>query len=76
MWKSKLTQWQQTLVIRLERALGRDLVADDMEGIVWNQANEALTVQTSLLLGELRSRNLISNVFRSQRIWRKATAPS
>jgi len=67
MWKSKLVQWQQTLVIRLERSLGRELVAADMNCIAWNQSSEALTVQSSPLLAELRSRNLVSNVFRSQR---------
>ncbi|MGD0389578.1 MAG: hypothetical protein ABSC42_11540 [Tepidisphaeraceae bacterium] len=67
MWKSALAQWQQSLVIRLERALGRELIVADLECIVWNTAFESLTVESQPLLRELRSRNLISNVFRSQR---------
>ncbi|MGD0140143.1 MAG: hypothetical protein ABSD28_14820 [Tepidisphaeraceae bacterium] len=71
MWKSALAQWQQNLVIRLERALGRELVDADLQCIAWNAAIESLTVETQPLLRELRSRNLISNVFRSQRTtWR------
>ena len=71
MWKSALAQWQQNLVIRLERALGRELVDADLQCIAWNAAIESLTVEAQPLLRELRSRNLISNVFRSQRTaWR------
>jgi hypothetical protein len=62
--------WQQKLVVRLERALGRELVVADLECIVWNAAVESLTVEAQPLLRELRSRNLISNVFRSQRTTR------
>ena len=71
MWKSKLFQWQQTLILRLERALGRALVDADLDCIAWNQVSEALTVECSPLLSELRSRNLISKVFRSQRTRRQ-----
>jgi len=67
MWKSALLQWQQNLVTRLEFALDRQLVVADMDCIMWNAAGEALTVQTPPLLRELRSRNLISNVFRARR---------
>jgi hypothetical protein len=66
MWRSALLQWQQNLVTRLERALGRELVVADLDCISWNAATEALTVEAPPLLGELRSRNLISNVFRSR----------
>ncbi len=66
MWKSTLLQWQQNLVMRLERDLGRELVVTDMDCIVWNTTGEALTVETPPLLQELRSRNLISNVFRTR----------
>jgi hypothetical protein len=71
MWKSDLVQWQQTLVIRLERALGRELVVADLHCIVWNRNSEALTVERPPLLRELRSRNLISNIFRSQKTKRQ-----
>ncbi|HEX4056087.1 MAG TPA: hypothetical protein VHX86_17635 [Tepidisphaeraceae bacterium] len=67
MWKSTLLQWQQNLLTRLERALGRELVVEDLNCIVWNAMGEALTVETPPLLQELRSRNLISNVFRTRR---------
>ncbi len=62
--------WQQKLIVRLERALGRELVVADLECIVWNLAVESLTVEAQPLLRELRSRNLISNVFRSQKTTR------
>ncbi|MGD0770138.1 MAG: hypothetical protein ABSB42_18300 [Tepidisphaeraceae bacterium] len=71
MWKHALAQWQQKLVIRLEFALGRELVDADLECIAWNATGESLTVETQPLLRELRSRNLISNVFRSQRAARR-----
>jgi len=71
MWRSALLQWQQNLVTRLERALGRELVVADLDCIVWNAAAEALTVAAPPLLGELRSRNLISNVFRSRNVGRR-----
>ena len=71
LWKHALAQWQQKLVIRLEFALGRELVDADLECIAWNATGESLTVETQPLLRELRSRNLISNVFRSQRAARR-----
>ncbi len=64
-WKSTLPRWQQILVARLESALGRELVVEDLDCITWNTATQALIVQTLPLLRELRSRNLISNVFRT-----------
>jgi hypothetical protein len=67
MSKSPLLQWQQNLVARLERALGRQLVAADMDCVVWNATAEALTVEAPPLLRELRFRNLTSNVFRTRR---------
>jgi hypothetical protein len=67
MWKSALPQWQQNLVVRLERALGRELVVADLSCIVWNAAGEALIVESPPLLQELRGRNLISNVFRTRK---------
>jgi len=67
MWKSALLQWQQKLVTRLECALDRELIVADMDCIVWNAAGQALTVETPPLLREMRSRNLISNVFRTHR---------
>jgi hypothetical protein len=71
MWRSALPQWQQNLVTRLERALGRDLVAADLDCITWSAATQALTVEVPPLLRELRSRNLISNVFRSRNVGRQ-----
>jgi hypothetical protein len=67
MWEPALVQWQKNLVLRLERALGRELVPADLNCLVWNKSIEALTVENQPLLSELRNRNLISNVFRSQR---------
>jgi hypothetical protein len=64
-WKSTLARWQQILVARLETALGRELMVEDLDCIAWNAAAQVLIVQTLPLLRELRSRNLISNVFRS-----------
>jgi len=64
-WKSALILWQQILVGRLETALGRELVIEDLDCIAWNTVARTLTVQTLPLLRELRSRNLISNVFRT-----------
>jgi hypothetical protein len=70
MYDSSLSYWQQVLVNRLEGALGRQLVAADMECITWNAAAESLTVEAQPLLRELRNRNLISNVFRSRKVAR------
>jgi hypothetical protein len=66
-WKSALPQWQQNLVVRLERALGRELLSADLDCIVWNAAGESLIVEAPPLLQELRRRNLISNVFRTRK---------
>jgi hypothetical protein len=66
MWKSKLLQWQQSLIARLERDLGRSLVADDLPCIGWNDLARTLSVERSPLRQEARSRNLISLVFRSR----------
>jgi hypothetical protein len=63
-WKSDLLPWQQTLMARLETGLGRALARADLPCIVWNAAAETLTVQNAPLLGEVRARNLTSNVFR------------
>jgi len=68
MWKSALAQWQQGLVARLERDMGRELVAADLGCLAWNIATRTLTVEAQPLLRELRSRNLISNVFRSSNV--------
>jgi len=64
MWETTLLQWQQYLLDRLERALGRKLGDDDVRCIAWNAAEETLAVVTQPLLGELRALNLMSNVFR------------
>jgi hypothetical protein len=69
MCKSSLAYWQQVLVARLEGALGRQLVAADMNCIVWNVGAQSLTVEIQPLLGELRNHNLISNVFRARKVW-------
>jgi hypothetical protein len=66
-WKSALPQWQQNLVLRIERALGRELLQADLDCIVWNAAGESLIVEAPPLLQELRARNLISNVFRTRK---------
>ena len=65
MWESPLLQWQQNLLERLERALGRKLGDADVRCVSWNAAGETLTVVTQPLLGELRAANLTSNVFRA-----------
>jgi len=67
---SGLLKWQLDLVVRLEGALRRKLIACDFDCIVWNASGEAMIVEAMPLLGELRSRNLTSNIFRSQRRWR------
>ncbi len=61
----ELLRWQQNLVTRLERGLGRELISADFQCIAWNDAAETLTV-ASPLLRELRHCGLISNTFRSQ----------
>jgi hypothetical protein len=66
--KSALLIWQQNLVGRLESALGRPLVPDDLNCIAWNVLGQTLTVQAQPLLRELRTHNLISNVFRTRKI--------
>ena len=73
MSNENLSQWQQNLIVRLERDLGRGLIAADLDCLAWNSAAETLTVQSSPLLREVRSRNLISNVFRSRRPLRHLT---
>jgi hypothetical protein len=73
MWEGPLLQWQQTLLDRLERALGRKLSDADVRCVSWNAAGETLTVVTQPLLGELRAQNLISNVFRAGNRGRQAT---
>jgi hypothetical protein len=67
MCNSTLAAWQQLLLKRLEGALGRQLLATDLDCIVWNTAAETLIVESNPLLGELRNHNLISNVFRSRK---------
>ena len=69
-WKAALLHWQRNLLKRLEGALGRELVVADMDCIAWSTTTESMTVQTLPLLRELRSRNLISNVFRSEKVGR------
>lgn len=66
MEKTDLEQWQQNLLARLERGLGRELVAVDYQCVEWSQQARTLTVVSSPLRNELRTKNLISNVFRSQ----------
>ena len=65
MRKPLLHPWQQTLIVRLERGLGRKLVPADLECVVWGAASETLTVAARPLLGELRANNVTSNVFRT-----------
>ena len=65
MWETPLLQWQQNLLERLERALGRKLSDADVRCVAWNSGGETLTVVTQPLLGELRAQNSISNVFRA-----------
>ena|ERR1700722_18117688 len=69
-WKAALLHWQRNLLKRLEGALGRELVIADLDCIAWSTTTESMTVQTLPLLRELRSRNLISNVFRSEKVGR------
>ena len=59
-----LMVWQQELVVRLERGLGRALGPRDAGCIAWNLNAETMSVATQPLLDELRSNNLTSNVFR------------
>ena len=66
MWKSDLLQWQQNLIARLRRGLGRELLIADVSCIVWNGVTESMTVEAQPLLSELKAQNLISNVFRSR----------
>ena len=73
MWDNPLLQWQQNLLERLERALGRTLGDADGRCLAWDPASETLTVVTQPLLGELRSQNLISNVFRAGNRGRRTT---
>ena len=73
MWETPLLQWQQNLLDRLERALGRKLSDADVRCVAWNPAGETLTVVTQPLLGELRAQNLISNVFRAGNRGRRVT---
>ena len=65
--EASLLGWQKNLVVRLEGALRRRLVAADFDCIAWNVTGEAMTVEAMPLLGELRARNLTSKVFRSRR---------
>jgi hypothetical protein len=62
--------WRQQLLTRLEIGMGRPMLDADRACIAWNEAAGTLTVQSSPLLAELRSRNLMSNVFRSRAIRR------
>lgn len=66
MCRSSLPYWQQVLVMRLEGDLGRQLATADLDCISWNAIAQTLTVEAHPLLRELRSRNLISNVFRTR----------
>lgn len=68
MWDAPLLPWQQRLLGRLEHDMGRPMVAADRTCLVWNETVATLTVQSAPLLLELRSRNLVSNVFRSRAI--------
>lgn len=65
MWKTGMMQWQLDLVVRLERGLGRPVLATDLKCIDWDPARETLSVVERPLLGELRANNLTSNVFRT-----------
>jgi len=64
-WEVPLLPWEQYLLERLERALGRKLDDADVGCVAWNAAGETLTVVTQPLLAELRALNLMSNVFRA-----------
>ena len=46
MWKLPLLRWQQDLLGRLGRALGRKLNDADVRSVAWDPAAEALTVVT------------------------------
>ena len=59
--------WQRPLLARLERGMGRELLAADHAWLRWNPAAGTLTVDGGPLLLELRGRNLTSNVFRGPR---------
>ena len=71
MWKTGLKKWQRDLIGRLERGLGRPLLAADLACVAWDRGGETLSVVTRPLLGELRAQNLTSNVFRT---WTPRTA--
>jgi hypothetical protein len=71
MWKDRLEQWQRDLIARLERGLGRPLVPADLVSLVWEPGRQVMSVVGHPLLGELRTNNLTSNVFRT---WNAATA--
>ena len=62
-----LMVWQQELIVRLERGLGRALGPGDARCIAWNLSAGTMSVTTQPLLDELRSNNLTSNVFRRRR---------
>jgi hypothetical protein len=64
-WEVPLLPWEQYLLERLERALGRKLDDSDVRYVAWNAAGETLTVVTEPLLGELRALNMMSDVFRA-----------
>jgi len=66
-----LKPWQRTLLMRLEHSLGRTLDLGDRACIGWNFPAETMSVVARPLLGELRARNLTSNVFRG---WPPRTA--
>jgi hypothetical protein len=72
MWKSGLKPWQQDLVGRLERGLGRPLLSADVACVAWDSVRETLSVVGRPLLVELRRNNLTSHVFRT---WRPGTGP-
>jgi len=65
MWKARLEQWQRDLIARLERGLGRPLLPADLACVVWDSSGKAMSVVGRPLLGELRTNNLTSNVFRT-----------
>jgi hypothetical protein len=58
--------WREPLLARLERGMGRPMLGADGMCLVFSDADRTLTVRTPLL-EELRTRNLISNVFRGKR---------
>ena len=61
----RLAAWQQNLIRRLELALSRPMTDADLTCVAWNAHGRTLTVQSLPLLTELRSRNLVSNTFRT-----------